>query len=114
MNEKKRKQARHKRKMAKKQITFGVEQITKVQINEMQIAVMTDMNNHIRAIVETDHPEALSLVGADFFATTQQFAAAQMTDTLKQALKQCTEEREAFVAIALLSWTKQSASVEAP
>ena len=112
-NENKRKQVQHERRVAKKQNSFGIEQITQTQVNEMQLSVMTDLNTHIRAIVETDYPEALPLVGADFFATTQQFAAAEMAGKLKQALEHCKEELEAFSALALLSWAKQLAPAEA-
>ena len=112
-------QVRHQQKMAEQQrgaerrASACLEQVTQEQIDEMGIAVMTDLNAHVRTILEAAHPEALPLVGADYFVTVQQLAAAGMTDTLKQALECCKEEREAFVAFALLSWVKQNTPAEA-
>jgi hypothetical protein len=113
IDKKQSKQARHERKMAeqqkaKQEAFFGLEPITQDQIIERLTSVMAGMNIHTQAILETDFPEAVPLMGPDLLQTSKHFSDAGMTEILSQAMAQCQEEREAFGILAILSWVKMN------
>ena len=70
-----------------------------------------NINARIWVIMKTKYPDMLPLreEDFDFFVTAQRFPMDDMVEIMKQALKQCDEEREAFGAVALLSWANRQA-----
>lgn len=100
--EKKLKQARRERRQAKQQSLSVAELPTKEQMEEMWGNVLASVNIRVRAVVETEHPKLLSLVGADWFQTCKCFSDAGMADTLKSALGQCDQELEELSAVGML------------
>ena len=99
--EKKLKQARRERGQAKQAVS-SLELPTKEQMEEMWGDVLASLNVRMRAVVETEHPKLLSLVGADWFQTCKRFSDAGMGDTLKAALGQCDQEMEELFAVGML------------
>jgi len=110
--EKKWKQARHERRMAKRFLAEFPRFLTAEQIEEMCSTATADMNTRVGSILKRDHPEAFGLVGSNLFESIRNFSDAQRFNLLKEAMAQCNEEREAFVGACLLSLLVQAERAE--
>ncbi len=110
--EKKLKQARHERRIAKKLLAESPQFPTAEQIAEMCSTAIADMNTRVGSILKRDHPEAFRLMGSSLFESFINFSDAQKFDILKEAMAQCNEEREAFAGACLLSLLAQAEQAE--
>ncbi len=110
--EKKLKQARHERRMAKKLLAELPQFPTAEQIEEMCSTAIADMNTRVGSILKRDHPATVGLMGTNLFESITRFSDAKMFDVLKEAMEQCNEEREAFVGACLLSLLAQAERAE--
>ncbi len=100
--EKKRKQARHDRRQAKRLASTEMPELTKAQIDEMLHACLERMHTRIQEVVKADYPELLSLIGSDISITMCKFAETGSQEALKTVLGRCEAELEEFGSIVML------------
>ncbi len=112
--EKNLKQARRERRQAKQQALSVPELPTKEQVEEICSDALASLNAHMRTIMETEHPELLPLIGADWFQTAKHFSDAGRINTLKKASEQCDKELQELFLVVLLSIANRDAQAAEP